>query len=263
MSGHPPGATDLVFTLTSLLSPRYDPASLQILAKIGRVEELLENQEAHISGLLPALLAAQRPFSPSLSDGHTNEPSQAPTCSTPQFLPGPHGSHSYEPQEEAALLLESLEFSEGSTGKCEDLLEWPIFEGRFPRSEVETLIFNPDLARDDSQGLSSTVEADPDRRLTRGCGIQEGDALRLIQRFLAHVHIKNPILDADDIQRLAKDVMEHGFKWDAPSCLVVREPDWHCVKSVYSNVLLAYRKRTGLPVITISARVRYGRPVAR
>ncbi len=146
--------------------------------------------------------------------------------------------HHYEPQEEAVLLSESLEFAETSTGKCEDLLEWDIFEGKYHRSETETLIFNPDAIHHSQQGLGSSVEADPDRRSTCGWrGVQEEDILRLIQRFLANVHIKNPILNADDIKRMGKDVMEHGLRWDAPSCLVVCSPPLRFVYFIFLLLL--------------------------
>jgi hypothetical protein len=137
----------------------------------------------------------------------------------------------YDLLDETAILSESLEFAETHSGTCEDVMEWPIFGGRYHRSETERLIFNPDLASlqvnqyhtpDGSSGrLKSTVSSSV-HKSAPGRGIQESDALALVERFLIYVHIKNPILDSLQIRRMAKDIMENGFRWDGTSCIVVR-----------------------------------------
>lgn len=126
------------------------------------------------------------------------------------------------PLDEATLLAESLTVAEKYKGTCEDLLDWPIFEGKYDRSETEMLIFNPALARDSQQRIPGfSVAADSDRRSGYDRGIREEDVPGLLDRFLVNVHIKNPILDTNDTMRMGKDIAENGFKWDAPSCLVV------------------------------------------
>jgi hypothetical protein len=206
---------------------RYDLASQDILDKIGQVMATLETQSVQLSTLLAA---QQHSFSSPLSIDTTCGNATAPVsaASKTPLLPG--DVHSLQaPYGEAALLSESLEFAETNTGKCEDLLEWPVFQGMHHRSETETLIFNPDLAREQHQQVLDwpVVESNPDRRSASrggggGGGVREEDALMHVQKFLENVHIKNPVLNIDGIIRMAKDVTEYGFKWDAPSCLVVR-----------------------------------------
>lgn len=195
----------------------YDLASQDILNQIGDVRELLQAQNAHLSSLLPRL--ADTP------GGYPSHPQpDAAAASSHASVPSwPGASNAGASPEEDMLLPDSLEFAETSSGKCEDILEWPIFEGRFRRSETEALIFNPDLAHEgpSDQHSSFSVESDSVRRCRPSRGVQEEDMMGFIREFLANVHIKNPILDADDVQRMAKDALEHGLKWDAPSCLVV------------------------------------------
>jgi hypothetical protein len=201
---------------------RYDLASQEILEKIGQVMGTLETHSVQLSTLLAA---QQHSFSPPLSKDMTcgNTAATISAASEAPLFPG--DVHNLQgPYGEAALLSESLEFAETNTGKCEDLLEWPVFEGMYHRSETETLIFNPDLAREQhQQGLDwPVVESNPDRRAASRGGVREEDALMHVQSFIENVHIKNPILKIGHLIRMAKDVTEYGFKWDAPSCLVVR-----------------------------------------
>jgi hypothetical protein len=202
-------------------------ASLEILDKIGNVKKLVETQSLQISKLISDFLAAQNtPTTLPTQDSVSNNE----VLNVPHFLSVQDSGVSEDinrrwsgPLDEATLLAESLTVAEKYTGTCEDLLEWPIFEGQHDRSEIEILIFNPSLAREGQQrvpGLS--IAADPDRRSGYDRGIREEDVPRLLDRFLANVHIKNPILDTNYIIRAGKNVAENGFEWDAPSCLVVR-----------------------------------------
>lgn len=52
-------------------------------------------------------------------------------------------------------------------------------------------------------------------------GIREDDAPALVEYFLQHVHIKNPILDGANLTSMARNVAEEGFKWDNTSCIVL------------------------------------------
>lgn len=132
-------------------------------------------------------------------------------------------------QGDAEILLESLEIAGMSPGASEDVLEWPIFGGRYNRANIETLIFNPQSADYNGKVLVQHTPGDPQtfhstssiRASKSGRGVQEDDVLHLINKFLTNVHIKNPILDADDLKSKAKLIIENGFSWDAASCLVV------------------------------------------
>ena len=115
---------------------------------------------------------------------------------------------------------------------CEDMLEWPIFQGRYDRTKIEALIFDPTLDWQNHGGITSISEdasdapysnsQDPRSSLGTGRGVQEEDVIPLIDSFLMNVHVKNPIIDPNFLQRTAKSVATTGFGWDARSCLVVR-----------------------------------------
>lgn len=202
-------------------------ASLEILDKIGHVTRLVETQNTHLLELVSGWIASQNsPNALPLQDSVGNNGG----LNTPRSRPAEASCVSDDinrcwsgPLDEATLLAESLTVAEKYTGTCEDLLEWPIFEGEHDRSETEILILNPSLARDGQQrNPGFSIAADPDRQSGYDRGIREEDVPGLLDRFLANVHIKNPILDTNDIMRIGKSIAENGFKWSAPSCLVVR-----------------------------------------
>ncbi|KAJ4298097.1 Zcf27p [Kalmusia sp. IMI 367209] len=136
-------------------------------------------------------------------------------------------------------------------GSSEDVLAWPIFEGRYDRRWIEALIFDPTLPSDDLSGtptsprvtddsIRNTFE-DPRHIIHGSAGICEEDVPQLIEAFLLNVHIKNPIFDPEYLRKMAKSVVDHGFNWEASSCLVVK---------VYYT---ASRKRIGLLKDTLLA----------
>ncbi|KAF4967059.1 hypothetical protein FSARC_5350 [Fusarium sarcochroum] len=114
---------------------------------------------------------------------------------------------------------------------CEDMLEWPIFQGRYDRTRIEALIFDPTLDWQHPNETSALVEEpddaarlsyqDPRANLGVGRGVREEDVMQLVDSFLLNVHIKNPILDPAFLQRIAKSVAATGFGWEAQSCLVL------------------------------------------
>jgi hypothetical protein len=109
-------------------------------------------------------------------------------------------------------------------GMCEALLQWPIFENKYPVPGPELLIFQSEIT--DKLEEKPCLSRSPNGNATQLLGsrrlIHEEDALRLAHKFLSHVHIKNPILEEHDLFNIAKEVMEHGFGWDERSCLMVR-----------------------------------------
>jgi hypothetical protein len=126
-------------------------------------------------------------------------------------------------------LLESLEFTGTNPGLPEDVLSWPIFGGEYDhvRAKIESLVFSPSTNRHASDPhqvdihASHFIGADPVRSSGPGRGVREDDVLRLVNLFLVNVHIKNPVLDPDDLKKKARWTSEHGFSWDATSCLVL------------------------------------------
>lgn len=95
---------------------------------------------------------------------------------------------------------------------CEAILNWPIFSDCAPR--VEPLVLGPN-------NQYVVTEAHP---IALSRGIQEEQIVPLAEKFLTHVHIKNPILDISEFTRYVRDTAENGLRWDGPSCLVVSSP---------------------------------------
>ncbi|KAF2176434.1 hypothetical protein K469DRAFT_678604 [Zopfia rhizophila CBS 207.26] len=101
------------------------------------------------------------------------------------------------------------------TAACsESLLKWPVFEGVISVSD----------ARIDSFLLESDAEPNADEHDPAPIvaqGIQEEDFVHLCRKFLTNVHLRNPILEGDELNEYAKHAAENGLKWDAASCLVL------------------------------------------
>lgn len=116
-------------------------------------------------------------------------------------------------------------------GSSEDVLTWPIFDGKYDRRWIEALIFDPTLPSDDLTGTPTSPRVhddsfrntfqDPRQGQQLIAEICEKDVPHLIDVFLLNVHIKNPIFDPEYLRGMAKSIVERGFDWDAPSCLVL------------------------------------------
>ena len=101
------------------------------------------------------------------------------------------------------------------------------FEGHYPRRYLQHAIFaSKPLSQkkqcETDEAFSPSEHVHP-RRSSR-YGFREEDTPRFIDRFLRHVHIKNPILDEEMLRRKSDRAIEEGLGWDACSCLVVRTP---------------------------------------
>ncbi|KAI1409253.1 vegetative cell wall protein gp1 [Hypoxylon sp. FL1857] len=107
--------------------------------------------------------------------------------------------------------LDDPEFA-AATCSCENILKWPIFRGIAP--DIRSFIFE----FEDGVGSFSGSHGPESARLGRG--VQEDDFIPLSKRFLAFVHVKNPILDLADFRTYVKDASENGLHWDGQSsCL--------------------------------------------
>lgn len=133
------------------------------------------------------------------------------------------GSSSTAAPEGAANLSEPVDLGFQTYGTCESLLQWPVFGNKYPCSGPQLLIFQSEArgqlqekhCLSQSSSGSATQLSNSKRRA------HEEDALKLAQKFLTHVHIKNPVLEEDRLIDIARNVMEHGFGWDELSCLMV------------------------------------------
>lgn len=94
---------------------------------------------------------------------------------------------------------------------CEAVLRWPIFQGFVPDIQSFVLDFDHDRFNIQDESRNGTING----------GVREEEFNTLSKKFLAYVHIKNPILDTAEFKTYVRDVAEHGIRWDGPSCLVV------------------------------------------
>lgn len=118
--------------------------------------------------------------------------------------------------------------------RCESLLKWPIFREVVPEKDlqVESFILDTDDDFSDEQSPQSSSRSTYEAVTTKHLfthGIQEESFVPLCRKFLAYVHPRNPILEADDLLFYAKSAAENGLQWDAASCLVV--------SSIYAHLI--------------------------
>lgn len=105
---------------------------------------------------------------------------------------------------------------------ADNILEWPIFHGKYPRDSLIREIFQSkeDVATA-ARGGSKVALVDEVVRFT---GLHPPDDERipqLIDCFLQNIHTKNPILDVEALVRHGRKCAEHGVGWDGLSCLVL------------------------------------------
>ncbi|KAF2448339.1 hypothetical protein P171DRAFT_353501 [Karstenula rhodostoma CBS 690.94] len=116
-------------------------------------------------------------------------------------------------------------------GSSEDVLGWSIFAGKYDRRWIEALIFDPTLPSDDLSGTPTSPRVhddslrnkfeDPRQGSRVDPDLRKEDVPHLVEAFLLNVHVKNPIFDPNYLRSMAKAVVDHGFNWEASSCLVL------------------------------------------
>lgn len=177
----------------------FDPATLAILERVNHAVSLLES----------GVHALSPPYPPTF----TPMPGSAALNTTP-----PHDNHSSQSQGEK-VSDRSSEMPElpALIMNLESILKWPVFRA----SSVDTESFVLDA--EDLGTTDCTVIYDTSQGGVRnGRGVCEEDFVHLSQRFLAYVHVKNPILDIAEYKTHVSVAAEHGPGWDGASCLVVR-----------------------------------------
>lgn len=95
-----------------------------------------------------------------------------------------------------------------------DVLSWPVFEGQFnAHLDVKSLLRRVPPA--------SIVCSPASDLYTIANGLDPRSGLDLLEAFLQHVHVKNPILDEVRIRQMVHRINLEGFGWDPESCLVL------------------------------------------
>ncbi|KAF4981675.1 hypothetical protein FZEAL_2562 [Fusarium zealandicum] len=105
--------------------------------------------------------------------------------------------------------------------RCESLLRWPVLRHVVPSyaHDIDSFPLSPAYKETSFQAQGNK-------------GISEDSFVPLCRKFLAHVHPRNPILHGHELLRHAREMEEHGLKWDSASCLVLLA----CALAAYSEM---------------------------
>ena len=89
----------------------------------------------------------------------------------------------------------------------ENVLSWPVFEDENPSLDLKNLLNDSNDVSSQFPPMFSEVDHYPDEQL--------------VQRFLDHVFIFNPVLEEAKVHKYLRDARFTGLGWDAQSCLLV------------------------------------------
>ncbi|KAF4437259.1 heterokaryon incompatibility [Fusarium acutatum] len=183
----------------------YDPASLTILDRLNHVVSLLESR--------PLAILVNDIGSYGSPHGGSNLSGRHASVTQPLRVAPIHASTDLAtlvPEDDVLQVLDRPDFPSASNN-CESIMRWPILQGLVP----DVLSFVLELNEDVEAGPSDA------RGVSGGRGVQEEDFIPLSKRFLAYVHVKNPILDVKDYKKKVREAAENGPRWDGASCLVL------------------------------------------
>ncbi|KAL4789155.1 hypothetical protein BDV19DRAFT_395322 [Aspergillus venezuelensis] len=96
----------------------------------------------------------------------------------------------------------------------DQILNWPVLQDQRLAGSPSSQGASP-IADDPHGSAGRLPQAGGERILVNGLHV------RLAERFFAHVHNRNPILDEANTRRLVCEVYEAGISWDTRSCLVL------------------------------------------
>lgn len=166
--------------------PRYDVGTIEILTRLDDVRRLL--QQSTVGTPLPAVT------SPYMS---------------------PDTRHASASNGKLRSSGESVRATSVHGTACESLLQWPVFADSL--SEQQKLITSFLLDVSQVQG----TEVRNEYATTIHHEVSGKDSVALCEKFLQFVHPRNPILDPDELLKLARDISTNGLDWDGSSCLIV------------------------------------------
>jgi hypothetical protein len=89
----------------------------------------------------------------------------------------------------------------------ENVLSWPVFDDQSPNLDLKNLLNDSNNASSQLPSMVSDFENYPEDQL--------------IQRFIDHVFIFNPVFEEAKVQKYIRDARFNGLGWDAQSCLLV------------------------------------------
>lgn len=194
---------------------QYDVPNSVLLARIDHVASLLEDIRSSAAATTAALTTVA-----DLPAQHPRREQQPPSFEFPPQDVHAQPDHSGEGSSFGVVSAFTgdgfgrLEIPEAAarTSACESLLQWPAL--RIPGVEYQHVR---------SFALQSVRGEEPGEPSRRRLPLEHDAAVwPLCQRFLALIHVKNPVLDVVWFKRHAREAAEYGAGWDGPGCLVVR-----------------------------------------
>ncbi len=169
---------------------RFDPASILILDRLDQVLARLDHSPKNLTG--------------------SSLVTETPRADSAPHVPATAGISLSQEQDYDQLRIPSSQTTPDA------ILAWPIFMHRWPDNFITDPLFDAELSdRQTEEAISH-----PNVR-SQTSSVDEGRIPALIQNFLRHVHIKNPVVDAEALNLHAHYVSKEGIQWDAESCLVV------------------------------------------
>lgn len=99
------------------------------------------------------------------------------------------------------------------TSACESILKWPALRDVYWNERITSFPLQSVVGSETENEAPSTN--------TGRVPIQEDNIWPLCRKFLALIHIKNPILNVSQFKQYAREAAECGPSWDGRGCLVV------------------------------------------
>ena len=88
------------------------------------------------------------------------------------------------------------------------MLSWPVFEDQSANLDLKSLLLNHNSGIPLNPIVSDFETAPEDH---------------LVQKFMDHVFIFNPVLEEAKVHRYVRDARYNGITWDSQSCLLVSD----------------------------------------
>ena len=204
--------------------PHTDVPNSVLLARLDHVAALLEDIRS--SGLAPAAALTNLPLAQQQQQQQQQQQARGLESSAEENVHVPQTQNSIDEGGFSAASaftddgFGKLEIPEAAarTSACESLLQWPALRRRRLLPRVTSFAL---------QSVAAAAEEAPHRRQLPL--EHDGAVWPLCQRFLALIHVKNPVLDVVKFKRYAREAAEYGPAWDGPGCLVVRSPPIRCL----------------------------------
>ncbi|KAJ5106014.1 hypothetical protein NUU61_003361 [Penicillium alfredii] len=195
---------DCIYPESSPSQPQngFDSTNQEILQRLGHIASVLEDLKQDGGSVAPG-----RPLKDSFFEMAVQKPAPLATNLSGSF---PHSNNTgvedrgYEHDPLTLYAANSPEY----------MLRWPIYNPVITEAEKHIRSFLLDSL--DSQYPSSMQ---PPRQM--GVGSLLDDIPRLCRKYLMLVHRRNPVVDAEKIERYAREVTVQGLGWDGPSCQVL------------------------------------------